>query len=265
MTITSGSHAGSQLAAEDGNASAEFSRLTPRTVTADAVDQIKRLIADGNLTPGQKLPSERVLADRLGVSRPTLREVVRALEAMGVVASRHGSGTYVTDLSAELLARPLMFVLDVNREALGDIFAVRVMLEVGAAEAAAARIDGGGLDRLARHVTAMREATDADSLLVPDLAFHRLVHEASGNGLLLALMDGLRALIRESLLLSASWQAARDKAVAEHDSIMAALRRADPAAAGTAMRFHVERAHLRAETARASGGGGDGGQDGAPG
>jgi GntR family transcriptional repressor for pyruvate dehydrogenase complex len=236
----------------DGVGTDGFSRVMPRTMTADAVEQIKGLITAGTLAPGQKLPSERALAEMLGVSRPTMREVVRALEAMGIVVSRHGSGTYVTDLSAELLARPLMFVLDVNRDALADIFAVRVMLEAGAAEAASQRITGADLERIAQCVAAMRLATDADSLLVPDLAFHRLIHEASSNTLLLALMDGLRALARESLLLSAGWQAARDAAVVEHTAIATALERGDASASGAAMRLHVENAHRRAELARAA-------------
>ena len=198
------------------SAAGGFSRLTPRTVTGDAVDQIKRMIASGTLAPGQKLPAERVLADQLGVSRPTMREVMRALEAMGVVVPRHGSGTYVTDLTGGLLARPLVFVLDVNRGALGDIFSVRVMLEAGAAEAAAMRMTTERLAQLELHVAEMRGATDADTLLVPDLAFHRLVHEASGNEVLLALMDGLRALTRESLLISAGLPDARQLAADEH-------------------------------------------------
>lgn len=226
-----------------------FERLRPRSVTVDAVDQIKRLITSGVLLPGQKLPSERALADLLGVSRPTTREVVRALEAMGVVASRHGSGTFVTDLSPEVLARPLTFVLDINRDALGDLFAVRVLLEAGAAEAAATLADDATLDRLDECVAQMRGATDADTLLAPDLAFHRLVHEASGNALLLALMDGLRTLTRASLLASAAWEEARTKAIEEHAAIVRALWARDAAQAGAAMRRHVENAHRRAEAA----------------
>ena len=142
-----------------------FSRLTQRTVTADVVDQIKRLITLGTLVPGQRLPSERVLADLLGVSRPTTREAVRALEAMGIVSTRHGSGTFVTDLSAETLARPLIFVLDINRNALHELFAVRVLLEAGAAEAAAASADIDTCDRLAACIAEMRGAADAESFL----------------------------------------------------------------------------------------------------
>lgn len=245
MAIADPGGAGTGQLVADG-----FSRLTQRSVTADAVDQIKGMIASGALGPGQKLPAERVLADLLGVSRPTTREVVRALEAMGVVATRHGSGSYVTDLSTDILARPLVFVLDANRQALADIFAVRVLLEVGAAEAAAGVADAATVDRLHALVEAMRAATDADGLLEPDLAFHRLIHETSGNALLLALMDGLRTLTRDSLLLSAALADARQSATQEHAAIVAALRAGDAAAAGIAMRRHVEAAHRRATTAR---------------
>jgi GntR family transcriptional repressor for pyruvate dehydrogenase complex len=224
-----------------------FSRLTPRTVTADAVDQIKRLITVGTLAPGQRLPSERVLADLLGVSRPTMREAVRALEAMGIVSSRHGSGTFVTDLSAETLARPLTFVLDINHEALQELFEVRVLLEAGAAEGAAAAADAETCDRLAACIAQMREAADAEAFLAPDLTFHQIVHHASGNALLFALMTGLRTLTRASLLASAAGDAARREAADEHEAILVALRQRDGPAASQTMRRHIENARRRSE------------------
>lgn len=226
-----------------------FSRLTPRTVTADAVDQIKRLITVGTLMPGQRLPPERTLADLLGVSRPTMREAVRALEAMGIVSSRHGSGTFVTDLSAETLARPLTFVLDINHEALQELFEVRVLLEAGAAEAAAANADADTCDGLAACIAGMREAADAESFLAPDLAFHQAVHHASGNALLFALMTGLRTLTHASLLASAAEDGARREAADEHAAILAALRERDGPAAGQAMRRHIENARRRSQAA----------------
>lgn len=229
-----------------------FSRLTQRTVTADAVDQIKRLITLGTLVPGQRLPSERVLAELLGVSRPTMREAMRALEAMGIVSSRHGSGTFVTDLSAETLARPLTFVLDINRDALHELFAVRVLLEAGAAEAAAATADAAVCDQLAACIAEMRQAADAEQFLGPDLTFHQVVHRASGNALLFALMNGLRALTRASLLASANGSAARREAVEEHEAVLEALRRHDGAAAAQAMRRHVENARRRSQLAEAA-------------
>ncbi len=232
-----------------GADSRAFSRLRQSTVTADAIDQIKRLIAAGILVPGQRLPSERALADLLGVSRPTMREIMSALEAMGIVTSRHGSGTYITSLSSEVLARPLTFVIDVNRGILRDLFEVRILLEAGAAQAAASRIDDETLARLATCLDDMRSATDADSLLTPDLAFHQLIHRASGNRLILALMESLRALTRQSLEASASAESARRAAVIEHQAILDALRQRNGEAAAAAMRKHVENARDRAEAA----------------
>ena len=231
----------------DNAATNGFTRIAQRTVTADAVDQIKRLITVGTLIPGQRLPSERVLADLLGVSRPTMREAVRALEAMGIVSTRHGSGTFVTDLSAETLARPLTFVLDINRDALQELFEVRVLLEAGAAAAAAATADVDTCDQLAACIGQMREAADAEAFLAPDLSFHQIVHHASGNTLLFALMTGLRTLTRASLLASAAGDAARREAADEHEAVLAALRQQDGAAAGQAMRRHIENARRRSQ------------------
>src|SRR5918994_1368391 len=125
-----------------------FSRLTQRTVTADVVDQIKRLITLGTLVPGQRLPSERVLADLLGVSRPTTREAVRALEAMGILSTRHGSGTFVTDLSPEPRPPPLTYVLPINQNARHELSAIPILLAAGAWEAGPAYADLHTCDKL---------------------------------------------------------------------------------------------------------------------
>ena len=209
-----------------------FSRLTQRTVTADAVDQIKRLITVGTLIPGQRLPSERVLADLLGVSRPTMREAVRALEAMGIVSTRHGSGTFVTDLSAETLARPLTFVLDINHDALHELFEVRVLLEAGAAEAAAASVDA--TPATGSPPVSPRCATrPMPSPSRPDLSFHQIVHHASGNALLSALMTGTAHADPRQPPRQRGRRAARREAADEHEAILAALRQRDGAAAAS--------------------------------
>jgi DNA-binding FadR family transcriptional regulator len=183
-----------------------------------------------------------------------MREVMRALEAMGVVMTRHGSGTYVTSLSAEALAGPLTFVLDVNHAALDDLFEVRVLLEAGAAQKAALAGNEATISALAQCIEAMRAAMDADGLLEPDLAFHRLVHEASGNVILLGLMNSLRVLTRQSLIASADSAAARREAVAEHEAVLAGIQQRDPVAAGTAMRQHVQNARRRAAEVERTGG-----------
>ena len=126
-----------------------FKTVRRRSVATDAIDQMKALVASGALVPGEQLPPERVLSEMLGVSRPTLREAVNALAAMGVVEKRQGSGTYVTNLSGEVLAQPMVFILDVNPKALRDLAEVRIALETSAAASAALRIGEAQLEELA--------------------------------------------------------------------------------------------------------------------
>jgi DNA-binding FadR family transcriptional regulator len=126
------------------------------------------------------------------------------------------------------------------------------LLEAGAAEAAASSIDDEALTALAACVDAMRGAVDAETFLTPDLAFHQIVHRASGNALLHALMNGLRTLTHASLVASASDPAARIVAADEHQRVVDALRARDGGEAGRAMRQHVTQARARARVSESS-------------
>ncbi len=224
-----------------------FATIERRSVTAEAIAQIRELIAAGTLKPGQKLPTERVLSERMGLSRPLVREAISALVTLGVLEKRHGSGTYVTSLSSELLAHPFVFILDVNRAALRELFEVRLLLEVGAAEAAARTIDDGALAQLDDLLKTLRVSfDDPDRFLEADTAFHRILHEASGNAILLTLMDNLSALIKRSRGLTVGRTEVRASTLREHEAIYAALRGHDPEAAGRAMRAHLS--HVLAQT-----------------
>ena len=110
-----------------------FEPLARRTFVADAIRTIKDMILDGRLAPGQRLPSERALSEALGISRPTVREAIRSLQAMHILESRHGAGTFVASLSVEELLAPLQFVLSLADGGLEHLFEVRLMLEPGAA------------------------------------------------------------------------------------------------------------------------------------
>jgi DNA-binding FadR family transcriptional regulator len=123
---------------------------------------------------------------------------------------------------------------------------------MGAAQAATLAVDEATITALDQYLDAMRAATNADELLDPDLAFHRVIHEASGNVVLLALMTSLRVLTRQSLIASADSADARRDAVVEHRAVLEGLRRRDPIAASTAMRVHLENARQRAAAAARS-------------
>src|SRR5262249_59078734 len=106
-------------------------RTTERvSVTSEAIAKVKEMILSGELQPGAKLPRENELAERLGLSRSSLREAVRALAALNVIEVRQGDGTYVTSLTPEVLLDVIGFGIDLLRDpSLLDVFEVRRFLE----------------------------------------------------------------------------------------------------------------------------------------
>ena len=191
---------------------------------------IKKLIVDGDLAPGGQLPVEKDLAIRLGVSRSSLREGVRALSIMGVLETRQGAGTFVTALDASLLMAPMGFVVDLQRDSgVENLYSVRRLLETEAAGRAATLIDdetlaiaSSILDDFEAGIAA--ETLDHEAILDSDIEFHRLIARASGNPVLAALIDALASRTARGRL----WRAIADdhaehETLAEHRAILKAL------------------------------------------
>lgn len=205
---------------------------------------IKRMILDGELAPGDQLPIEKDLAPRLGVSRSSLREGVRALSIMGVLESRRGSGTYVTALDASLLLAPMGFVVDLQHSAgVQQVHSVRRFLETEAAELAALRISAQEVEE-AEAIFERAEAAIADedheTVLECDMAFHRLVAEASGNAVLASLIEALSSrTVRGRMWRSISAEGADAATIAEHRAILRALADGQPSVARIRMANHL--------------------------
>ena len=211
-----------------------------------AVEHIQQLVQSGELKPGDRLPSERELARRLGVSRSTLREAIRALVVMNILVPRHGDGTYVSSLEPELLSAPFTFALDTQPALQTHLFEARRVLEAACARIAAARISDEQLAEL--DDLAATDDSDADALIDRDVELHTAIAHATGNPILLALMGSIGTLALESRRSSAglSGQVARSRR--DHRAIIAALRRRDADGAAAAMERHltsVERAVRR--------------------
>lgn len=222
-----------------------FETIQRQSVTEQAIRQIRDLVTSGKLMPGHKLPPERSLSEMLGVSRPSLREAIRALTAMGVLEIRQGSGTYVSSLSAELLTHPLSLVLASNGKSLQGLFEIRLILEVAAARWAASAISDEDLNRLAELDRQSHEHIhDLERFIEDDIAFHHTIHEASANPVLSALMESLSILGKGSRMVTAQRLQVRERTCREHRQIYAALREHDPAASAAAMAGHLE--HVRA-------------------
>lgn len=208
------------------------------------VHELKRLIADGTLKPGDQLPGERDLSERLGVSRSTVREAVQLLGALGMLDVRHGHGTFVrADAGDDELLRNTWrdWTVD-NSDRIRELLEVRRGIDGLAAELAALRRDDEALATMAEAIEQMREADathDVPTLVEADLAFHRALFAASGNVALHELGDALgKRLVRER---AAGWdlEGRPERSLDEHDAILDAVRAGDPNLARAAVIDHL--------------------------
>ncbi|MFC4588243.1 FadR/GntR family transcriptional regulator [Sphaerisporangium corydalis] len=161
-------------------------------VTDAAIDKIKEMIVSGELAPGARLPKEADLAERLGLSRNSLREAVRALALINVLDVRQGDGTYVTSLEPRLLLDALSFVVDFHRDdTVLEFFQVRRILEPSATAMAAANMGPDDIKELRAILEALPENPNIEQLVANDLEFHQRIALGSGNTVLCSLIESL--------------------------------------------------------------------------
>jgi GntR family transcriptional repressor for pyruvate dehydrogenase complex len=216
-----------------------------QTVTAPLVDatieRIRQLIASGEWGPGDRLPPEAELSVRLGVSRSSTREAVRALVAARVLDVRRGDGTFVTSLSPELLLEGIGVAVELMQEdAILQLIEARRVIEPELTALAAQRASTGAIAEIRDHLALMRAAKDHASLVRHDSDFHASVARASGNATLAAIVIG----ISSQTLRARVWRGLVDanadqRTVAEHAAIFAAVEARDPAVAAAAALLHV--------------------------
>ena len=200
-------------------------------VTDEAIEKIKAMIVAGELRPGDRLPREADLAERLGLSRNSLREAVKALSLIRVLDVRQGDGTYVTSLAPQLLLDALNFIVDFHRDdTVLEFFEVRRILEPSATALAAQRMSADDIDALRKVLASLREDATIDELVANDLEFHHRIAAGSGNTLLCSLIDSLsgpttRARIWRGLTQDGAVEKTREQHVAILEAI--ATRQAD--------------------------------------
>ena len=207
------------------------------------VEHVRRRIEGGGLKPGDRLPSERDLALELGVSRPSVRSGLEALESMGVVVSRRGAGTFIADGPPTLGTEPLSLLASLHGFTQNEMFEARLVLEVGVAALAAEHTSSEQLATMAEEVTEMFAALeDPTAFLLHDVRFHRAVAAGCGNRVLAALMEMVSAQFYE--LRKETISRARDlrESAEMHRRVYRAVRSRDPAAARAAMHEHLKTA-----------------------
>ena len=223
--------------------------VSPPSLEVQAAEQVVRhiakLIEEGRLRPGDRLAAERELAQELGVSRPTVRAGLHALAAMGVIESRQGAGTFITDGPPRLGAGPLSFLAALHGFKREEIFEARKVLEVGAAGLAAERGITDRLAPMAEEVTGMfANLSEPQTYLVHDVRFHRAVAAASGNPVLLALVEMVSSLVYEQRRLTVEHALDLKESAEMHRRIYQAIRDRDPERARAEMARHLDLARM---------------------
>ncbi|MCP2314187.1 FadR/GntR family transcriptional regulator [Kitasatospora paracochleata] len=161
-------------------------------VTDEAIEKIKAMIVSGELRPGSRLPREADLAERLGLSRNSLREAVKALSLVRVLDVRQGDGTYVTSLEPGLLVDALSFAVDLQQDdTVLQFLEVRRILEPAAAAMAARVMPDEDIEALGQLLDRLEDDASLETLIDNDLEFHRRLAAGSGNAVLSSLIDGL--------------------------------------------------------------------------
>ena len=210
-------------------------------VTDRAISTIRAMIISGELKPGQRLPPEKELSERLGLSRNSLREAVKSLEIIRVLDVRRGDGTYVTSLEPQLLLEAMAFVADLHQDAsVIEILAVRRVLEPHAAGIAAQLITEEQLEALRRSLQHAETTTSVPELVEHDLEFHRMITAAAGNAYLASLLDSMSGeTVRARVWRGITEEGASARTLEEHRTILRALENHDSDDAREALEAHV--------------------------
>lgn len=204
--------------------------------------QIRNLISSGALKAGDRLPPERVLAERFGVGRGHVREALRRMECYGVLQTFPQSGTVVASLGVAALERLISNLLDLNRDDIKALIETRAILEIHTAKLAAERATPASIADLQAALDAFRREVEGGRTGVEeDLLFHLAVANATGNPVLSSLIGLITPDVMRANTGARVCEAGRARAaLAEHEALLAAIAARDPKAALLAMSAHMQ-------------------------
>jgi GntR family transcriptional repressor for pyruvate dehydrogenase complex len=216
-------------------------RIERTSVKELALEQLKRFIASGNLEPGERLPSERELAERLGVGRNSVREALKVLEAIGIVESRIGEGTFITAQTGASIGRMIGLKLAHWGGTIVDIIDARQIFEVEASRAAAERATPEVLRALGEQLELMEHATNFRDYLKADMQFHRLIAQATLNPIVTRVIADLIDLLEQVLHEARGDQLpTKSEGDGTHRKVYGAIVQRDGATAAAMMHNHLQ-------------------------
>jgi GntR family transcriptional repressor for pyruvate dehydrogenase complex len=226
----------------------QFRGAVHREAISDQItDRILSLIREQQLRPGDRLPAERELATLMNVSRATVREALRSLSMMNVIELRHGSGTYVTSLEPQLLVENFALVFSLTDHSFLQLIEAREIIEPGATALATGRISDDEIAELEDILERSRECLRNHPADFPqlDIEFHTKIAEASGNVLLMRIMQAITqmsiASSQRTAVTDVGYSTTRiERAIRMHQSVLDAIKARDPELARSRMLEHLQ-------------------------
>lgn len=221
-----------------------FKPIRPKKISEEIVSQIKDLITSGELKPGSRIPSERELAQMLGVSRPSVREAIMVLDAMGLLEARQGGGTYVRSLTAGVLNDPLTTMVEENPGLLHALVEVRMGLETWSCYLAAKRATPLEVEKMGEllatmKVQAVRGGWDAEV----DAQFHYAITSAAHNTLQMHVLNTIHSLFHKTIQVALTEFYRKEgmvqRLLEQHRAIYQAIAAGQPEQARQAMQDHL--------------------------
>ncbi len=221
-----------------------FQRIEQPRILREILEQIKQNIANGQLKKGDRLPSERQMAEMFGVSRAIIREAIKSLEMIGLIDCVQGGGNYIATNINNGLTEPLSIMFMLEGGTITQVQQLRRSLEITAVGLAAARISQADLAVLDQICTCLEGSDHTCDEVAQDRAFHFTLAHASGNPLFITMQNAVSALIenqirgvRSSMLREPDTMT---RVNAQHRAVLEALRAGDPARAVAAMTNHLD-------------------------
>ncbi|HVW92417.1 MAG TPA: FCD domain-containing protein [Devosia sp.] len=224
--------------------------LERRSISEQVANRILAMIKSGNLRPGERLPTEQQMGIAFGISRPPLREALKALTLMGVLESRQGGRYTVTDLSPSRLVAPFNVMLSVGDYDVNEHFEARTVVDCELVRLCTIRATPEQRQRIMQHaIDGKAFFLDPVGFRLLDIEFHQSLNEAAGNRLLAALSQGLYDIALDVRRIASAMEGNIEKSVGQHIEVAEAVMANDPAAAVAAYRRHLE--HVRDTTIEA--------------
>lgn len=215
-------------------------KILQNTIKDQLVEEIKNKILQGDLKPGDKIPTETELSDQYSVGRSSVREALQQLLAIGLL-SRNKKSIYVAEDVSGIISEPLSLLIGMQKISPYDFFETRLVIEVAMTGLAAIRRDQTDLDILNETVYKMETSTNVEGFIENNILFHTAVANASKNPLLIKLFEAIKDPLLEQQQLVIERGIARLSAIEEHKDIIQAIADQNQKLAEKKMRLHLKK------------------------